>query len=511
MSREWTPRRRSTLNIAAIDPTAFRKAYALHRADLEPSAALRQALRLLTAFTFLWLPVHCGICWLSTYSLALAATVVVITAVTLFAVALAKWLALEDLLQMLPLLLVLALIVVGVAFFTSAMPWWGQTGAGNLTSLLILIAVVSVLGGLYRPMAAAYQTVTLKTHFRDLCVGAAAMLLSLGVVALCHVLPKFGMEVLACGLAGGYAGLVVIEYAAWARANPNVDLKRSLEFGKPVAKPGGTDDTEEEVIAPRGAVLWAIVFGLSFGGVIVVLANIQSPSPEFRRLVLAEKDLRTARELLQSVLLLGVMVLVGSFYVTSTLLSGLRPGNPLLAFRLAGQALVVFLTYPETTPPLVHRLLIPWLRPHSVRRALTGLVLVTAATAIYGPTEKPRSQPAEEPKAPAHPTPFFVTQPPPPHVSQGDLDLAQASGQPPELWLGPKREPSPATPSMPMSSEAAAATPADSDGPGFFALVVGLVFGPPVLLYTMTCFVGLTVLPTYFRYFESPASTDSKV
>ncbi|MBY0398053.1 MAG: hypothetical protein K2X91_16520, partial [Thermoleophilia bacterium] len=216
MSRKWTARKLSTLDEAAIAAGAFAPAYPLHRAGPEPAAARRQVLRLFTAFTLLWLPVHCGICWLSTNSLGLATGAVHVIAAALIAVALAKWLALEDMLQTLPLLLVLGLIGLGLVYFTSSPPpRWGQGGADFFLGLFILVAVVSVLGGLYRPMAAAYQTVTLKTHFRDLCVGGAAMLLSLGIVAVAHALPKFGMEVLACALAGGYAGIVVVEYAAW--------------------------------------------------------------------------------------------------------------------------------------------------------------------------------------------------------------------------------------------------------------------------------------------------------
>jgi hypothetical protein len=361
-------------------------------------------------------------------------------------------------------------------------------------------------------MAVAYQTVTLKTHFRDLCVGAAAMLVSLGIVTVAHKLPKFGMEVLACALAGGYAGLVVVEYAAWARANPQVGLERTMAFGKPAARAGEAHDSPQDVIAPRSAVFWAAVFGLSYGVFTVVFVNVRSPSTEFRRLImsLAEQDVEKIRDMLGSFLALGLMGMLSGFFITATSLSGLRPANPLLTLRLAGQALVVFLSYPETKHPLVHRFRFAWLRPLSVRLALTGLVLVTAATATYAPTEKPRREPAAEPKSEAYPPPFAPPPPlAPPFIPQGDLDLARASGQPPELWLGPQLAPPPALPKAAAETPKATAKPADEESPGLLALVIGLVIGPPVLLYSMICFVGLTVLPTYFNYFEKPQAPGS--
>src|SRR5262245_60492528 len=119
MYRKWTARRQSTLEISAVDAEVFQKAYVVDRAHLEPIAALRLVLQFLTAFTFLWLPVHCGICWVSTYSLGLASTAVVVTAVALLSVALARWLGLDEVLQKLPLLLILALVGVAFVFFSS--------------------------------------------------------------------------------------------------------------------------------------------------------------------------------------------------------------------------------------------------------------------------------------------------------------------------------------------------------------------------------------------------------
>ncbi|MBX9584628.1 MAG: hypothetical protein K2X87_30365, partial [Gemmataceae bacterium] len=104
-----------------------------------------------------------------------------------------------------------------------------------LGGVLILVTVVSILGSLYRPLSAAYQTVTLKIPFRDLCVAAAAMLVSLGLAALGQTLPRPALPILTCALAGALAGLVVVEYAAWARANPGRSLERARAFDGPPA------------------------------------------------------------------------------------------------------------------------------------------------------------------------------------------------------------------------------------------------------------------------------------
>ncbi|MBX9584627.1 MAG: hypothetical protein K2X87_30360 [Gemmataceae bacterium] len=127
MSRQWTARKTTPLNEPAVDPAAFAPAYPLFRAGPEPAAAGKEALRFLTGFTLLGVPVHCGICWLAGHSLGLATAAVLVTVAALLAVALARWLALEDLLQRLPLLLLLGLVGVGLVFITS-LPTksWGE-------------------------------------------------------------------------------------------------------------------------------------------------------------------------------------------------------------------------------------------------------------------------------------------------------------------------------------------------------------------------------------------------
>ena len=500
MYRKWSARRQSTLDISAIDTGTFSKAYVLDRATLEPAAALRLVLQLLTAFTFLWLPVHCGICWVSTYSLALAGTAVGITAAALLSVALAKWLALDEVLQKLPLLLILALVGVAFVFFSSQpLSRWGWGGLDFYGALFIIIVLVSIAGNLYRPVSAAYQTVTLKTRFRDLCVAAAAMLLSLGIVAVAHSLPRFGMDILTCTLAGGYAGLVVTEYAAWARANPKQSLERTMSFGKLGRDAKGKP---RDVIGSRGATFGAALFGLAAGLFSAVLENIQSPTSEFCRFVfvLAEKDTEKVRDVIGVMVLLSIVGMFFGLILTGSSLSGLRPGNPFLSLRLAGQAIALFLTYPETTHPLIHRLHIPWLRPVSVRMALTGLILITVATATYAPVERPREERAKEESD--RPLPPPMTTPPTPRFAlPEDEKIGRANGLQQDLWPAPVFPPVP----EPVKPEPLVTPSIEARGGKLLSLLFGLVFGPPLFLFVMVWFVGITVLPTYFRYFESAA------
>ena len=364
---------------------------------------------------------------------------------------------------------------------------------------------LSVLGGLYRPLAAAYQAVTLKTDVRDLGVGAAALLQSLGLVAVAQALPRFGAEVLATALAGGYAGLVVTEYAAWARANPDRGLERAWRSGggRGMTPPGTRSRPAGRCSGPP--------YSASASGCF-------SPSPRTcgRRPRsssgssggLAGHDPERAGDVVGMWLLAGLVGMVVGFVLVGSHLSGLRPANPLLALRVAGRAVVVFLTYPDPRHPLSHRLRLPWLRPVSVRVALTGLVLLTAATAILAPAERPKpaEPPAPWPEPPAYaPAPF----PPPPGyrpIPQGDLDLARVSGQSPEVWFGAEFRSRPAVPPPPPPASAGETKveTAEANRPGPLAVAVALVVGPPVLLFQMVWLVGLTVLPTYNRHFETP-------
>ena len=76
MSRKSTARKLASLDEAAINCEKFARSFPFFRADQEPAAASKQVVRLLFAFTFLWLPVHAGVCWLATKSLGLVAVAV---------------------------------------------------------------------------------------------------------------------------------------------------------------------------------------------------------------------------------------------------------------------------------------------------------------------------------------------------------------------------------------------------------------------------------------------------
>jgi hypothetical protein len=498
MPRIHTARKRSTFDPGTASAgTAPR--YPLFRA--EPVAATKQVLRFLTAYTMLLLPLHVGISYLSTHSLALAVPVVLVTAAALLAVALARWLALDDLLQKVPLLLVLALVGAGFVFLTSQPFPRGFAGWDFIGGLFILMVVVSLLGTLYRPMAATYQAVTTKTPFRDLCVVAGAMLASLALVLAAHALPRFVLGMVACTVCGGYAGLVLTEFAAWARVNPAVSLERVMAFE------GGSERRQKT--DPIGAMLGAGVFGLGFGLSCAVCDNARTPAPDFARVVLAiSGGLEQAKAVLEVMLLFGLIGMGLGFLKAGYSLGATRPGNPLLALRFTWQALVVFLTYPETTHPLVHRFRVKWVRPPAVRASLTCAALITVATALFAPEAKPREEPKEQPSSPP-PAPFLSRPAAPREIPPGDLEFARISGQPPELWLGPEYAPS--RPPAPAAAPASAVVPKthEAGSRSFLDRLVGLVVAPPLCLALIVFLVGLHVLPTYGGFFEkreSPAS-----
>lgn len=508
MSRKWTARKTTAFDPTAVDPAAAGSPYPVFRAGPDRAAAGKEVLRLLTGFTLLGLPVHCGIGWLAGNSLGLAAAAVLVTVAATLAVAVARWLGLDELLQRLPLLLVLGLAGVGLVFVTSLPARaWGGGGMELFGSVLILITVVSVLGGLYRPLAAAYQTVTLKVPFRDLCVAAAAMLVSLALAAANQTLPKFVPPLLACFLAAGFAGLVVTEYAAWARANPRTSLDRVRAFDGPATDANGKPRKPAGPIDGWTALLGAALFGLSYG----LVTTLPPHAAEWHRVLPppAEGNNEEGAERLATLMAVGLIGLPCGWVLVSVALNAFRFPNPVLALRVAWDALAVFLTYPETAHPLAHRLHTPWLRPLSVRLAGAGVVLVTAATAFVTP-------PAKSPAAATESKPAATTGPasPPPgpwHESrplpQGDIDLARIEGRsldgfghspfnpPPPAWL-PPAVPSPVPPAAPESRPL-------GDGVGRFLLAALVVtVGGPVFLYVMVLVLGAAALPTYFNHFE---------
>jgi hypothetical protein len=195
----------------------------------------------------------------------------------------------------------------------------------------------------------------------------------------------------------------------------------------------------------------------------------------------------------------------GGFCVTSSSLNALRLTDPSAGFRLAWDAIRVFLTYPEVTHPLAHRLRLSWLRPVPVRLALAGVALVTVATVVIAPREKPKPA-AREPKPSAGAE--SVARPPslPPFGFPGD-DAFVRGGAPPFADFGgdpfAPRVFSPHQPALTQPAEPSDHTAGAGIAEFVFAVISAAVV-PPLLTYVMVWLLGLTVLPTYFDYFERP-------
>ena len=213
MRRAWIPRKAKTIDADAIDAGRYARALSMSRAD---SACTRRDLfRLVACYLFLFLPVHCGICWLAAHSLLIASVVVTAVSAGVFAVAIAKWLGLDEVLLRLPLVVAACVGLVAIAFIYSLQSerWWGGSDFFGVT--FIVITVITLLGSAYRPASAAYQTVTMRISRRDLCVAGASMILSLGLASAGQLLHPYVFLLMTCTVAGAYAGLVLIEYAAW--------------------------------------------------------------------------------------------------------------------------------------------------------------------------------------------------------------------------------------------------------------------------------------------------------
>lgn len=456
MPRKWTSRKLSTLDESAIAAGTFARAYPLDRAGPEPAAGNRQVLRLLTVYTLFWLPVHCGICVLSAHSLGLAVGGVILAAVALLLIALAKRLAIDDLFQWLPLLFVLGLVVLGVAFLVSRPPQpSGLAGIELFGTVVVLVTIVSILGSLHRPLSTAYQAVVAKTTSRDLGVGAIAILVSLAMTAFAQAVPRPVFAVMMSTVCGGFAGLVVIEYAAWARANPHVDLARTMAFDAPTERRG-----------PRSTFEGACYVGLGRGLVVFGLFYTVFPSPQMsgvlRYFPSAARDGEAA--VLGCWAAVGLLVLMAGYSLVNGSLSApfgsLTAAGARAGFRLSWDALRVFLTYPEAGHPLTHRLRLRWLRPVAVRHALTGLVLATVATTILTPSEKPTL-----PEAVSTPAMSAATVPPATHAPRDTHAIT-------------------------------------TDLIVFVVMAIHLAVTPLLVVYGSVWLVGLSVLPTYARAFE---------
>lgn len=489
MSRIWTSRKTTTFQAGAL-PAGAAPPYPLDRAEFEPAAAVKRALRFLTGYALLFLPLHLFVCFLSMRAPALTSLLVLTTAAGLLLVSLARWLSLDDLLQQLPILAVLALVGIGFVVLTSQSMPRAFRGTDFLGSLFIFVIVASVLGSLYKPMAVAYQTVTQRTPVRDLFIAAGALLLSLLLALAAHALPRFALWPVAGLMCGCLSGLILLEFAAWARANPKVGLERVIAFEK--------EDERRKQLDPRGALIGGTIFGLAFGLMSVVTENLPVPSADFTRFVnKLGSEPNLARVLLGEALALGISGMVFGFVTLGRSLGAVKPGHPIRAIRYAGQAIVVFLSYPDVKHPLIHRLRVEAVRSPAVRGVLFGLSLITVATAFFTPADKMHQSEAAAPRqtAPREETPrdadfnWPAAQPAGPWAWQGEVPLIP-------MPLPPAPPP---PPPAPKGEEVSVL--------GLLDKLAGYAFGPLLFLAAMVFYLGLGVLPTYGCYFEPRPSS----
>jgi hypothetical protein len=505
MSRRSTARKSTSVEESAIDHEAFSLAYPVHRAALESGKATKHVLRLLFGYTILGLPIHCCVYWLAGHSLELASTAVFVLAGGLLAVGVAKWLGLDEVLQKIPALLALVLVVVGFAYLSSNQ---GKQliggGSGSLGTLLLIGVVVSIVGGLYWPTAAAYQNVTLKTSFRDLVVGAVALVASLAVAALGCELPPPVMKLVAGTACGGFAALVVLEYAAWARANPKVGLHQAWAFSEfPVREVAGT--------TVAGGCFCGLGFVL-FAAHLYATSNATSDHSAY--ILLASPN--TAYDLTGSGGLLpfaGILSFATGILFVTTALDSFRLVNPFPVVRIAWDALCVFFTYPEVDHPLTHRLCLAWLRPMSIRVVLGALVLTTIATAAMPRTSRNETLAADSKNERSNATnPPYVS--PPSSASplpQGDIDLAMIEGRSvshggigtfPSATTSATRNPD----SAPSETTAPASGSFATRATAFAITAAAIALGAPLCVYLMVCLLGIAALPVHSGYFEKPAT-----
>lgn len=204
MPRDWTKQKRTTFCEGALDLSNHANACPIHRADLDSCVAHKRTIGAFATFAFLWLPVHGAICWLCSQSIGLATAAVLLIVAAIFVIAITRWLGLDDLLQKLPLLVILAAIFLGLGFLTSGPNLSRLSGPEYFGTILIVITGLSLLGGLYRPMSAAYQTATMRIPFRDLCVTGGALLSSLAIAATAININSVALGFLASAMIGAY-------------------------------------------------------------------------------------------------------------------------------------------------------------------------------------------------------------------------------------------------------------------------------------------------------------------
>jgi hypothetical protein len=485
--REWSAPRKRPLVEAQIDASDFRPVFALFRDGPNLADARKQVLRLLAAYVLIFLPLQVGVYVLAARSVALASAITFVLAAALAAVAVAKRLGLEELLQKLPLILVFVLVGAGLLYLAGESSRKRDAGSFEFFgTLFLVIAVVSVLGNLYQPLAAAYQTLTLKTPVRDLALAAAGLLVALALVAVSQALNPSTAVLLAFTLSGGYAALVVAEYVAWMRANP----ARSLDKDTPDATKVGSDWHQARVLAS------GLVTGFSYG--LFLLLVIWPPQgPMWTEPRAASGGLLDGITVVR--LWCVVFFCLGLFGLNASLGSLRWTTRTALCLRLACDALVLFLTYPKTSHPLAYRLSTKWLRPVGVRLALTGLVLSTSTTALLVSVRKP-TEAAPAPKAAAATPPVGMTYPRPLHAMD---DLT-----PINRWKADSDDApfvSPANPGQERSGTLATAEPNSASAESFGVCVLILVLFSPALIYAMVFTLGMLALPHYYERYEVQA------
>ena len=163
------------------------------------------------------------------------------------------------------------------------------------------------------------------------------MLISLAIAVVAQYLPKFAFQVLVCAAAGSYAGFVVLEYAAWAQANPNVSVERLYDFWKPVGQPKEPPVASQINLPWVPAVAGAAMLGAGYGILSMLIENLISPSAafcEFLRSTVGKPQ--DVPDVLTALILLGFTGIVAGFAWTASSLRALKLANPMaLQFRLS--------------------------------------------------------------------------------------------------------------------------------------------------------------------------------
>src|SRR5262249_46335298 len=150
-----------------------------------------------------------------------------------------------------------------------------------------------------------------------------------GVIVLGREVSSPVFKLIAGMACGGFAALVVLEYAAWARANPQVGLHEAAAFSE--------FEVKEEV---ESAALSGVFFGLGsvLLGAHVYAASGSSSDPSQSVLCAPPNEpypLRGSRGLIP---LGGVFLFASGILLMTGALDSFRVVNPLRVFRIAWDA-----------------------------------------------------------------------------------------------------------------------------------------------------------------------------